>query len=333
MRSYLKELENCELCEWKCGVNRLEGECGVCMMEEPKVVSAKLHPAPPKSYTVFMAGCNFRCLNCQNWNIAHYPEQDASLRGFVEPKELAEEAVSKINSDEGKMMGADRIFFSGGSPTPSLPYIEEVVKEARKIDHGVKVNYDTNGFMTKSSLVRVLEFADSLTFDIKAYEDETHRALTGAPVEPVLRNAEYIARNAKDKLWEFRYLLIPGINDEDVGSVVEFLHDIDPSLPLNFLAFRPNFVLDNYKGATKDSMEKAVETAKNIGMTNVSWSGRTGIDGDLLDLSSDKYEKEGARLGGAIAEKYGCVTHPRDCGDCYSDKECSIKRYNPFRRT
>ncbi len=261
------------------------------MMGEPKVASAKLHPAPPKSYTVFMAGCNFRCLNCQNWNIAHYPEQDASLIGFVEPKELAEEAVDKINSREGKMMGADRIFFSGGSPTPSLPYIEEVVKEARKIDHGVKVNYDTNGFMTKSSLVRVLEFADSLTFDIKAYEDETHRALTGAPVEPVMRNAEYIARNAKDKLWEFRYLLIPGINDEDVGSVVEFLHDIDPSLPLNFLAFRPNFVLDNYKGATKDSMEKAVETAKNIGMTNVSWSGRTGIDGDLLDLSSDKYER------------------------------------------
>lgn len=333
MKNYLKELENCTLCEWKCGVNRLEGECGVCMIGEPRVASATLHPAPPKSYTVFMAGCNFRCLNCQNWNIAHYPEQDASLKGFVEPKDLAEEAVNKINSKDGKLMGADRIFFSGGSPTPSLPYIEKVVEEARKIDHAIKVNYDTNGFMTKSSLIRVLDFTNSITFDIKSFEDEVHRALTGAPVEPVLRNAEYVARNAKNKLWEFRYLLIPGINEDNVRPLAGFLADIDGDLKLNLLAFRPNYVLDNYKGATQNSMQKAVETAEKAGLNHVTWSGRTGINGDILDWSSDKYGKEGAKLGGAIAEKYGCVTHPRDCGACPSYKECKIKRYNPFRRT
>ena len=47
---FLQELDACELCE-----HRL-----------PTVASAALHPAPPESYTVFMAGCNYKCLNCQN---------------------------------------------------------------------------------------------------------------------------------------------------------------------------------------------------------------------------------------------------------------------------
>lgn len=329
VEDFLNGLEDCTLCEWRCGVDRLEGELGVCMLEEPRVASATLHPAPPQSYTVFMTGCNFRCLNCQNWEIAHYPVQDTSVRGYVEPKELAEEAVSKIRSTRGRMIGADRIFFSGGSPTPSLPYIEEVVKEARKIDDEVKVNYDTNGFMTESSLKRVLEFTSSLTFDIKAYRDEVHRALTGAPVEPVLRNAEYVAKNAKDKLWEFRYLLIPGVNDEDVSELAEFLASIDEDIPLNFLAFRPNFVLEEYRGARDEDMERAVRRAEKIGLKNVSWSGKTGLPGRGL---VEEKVCEVDRLN-KIADMIGCSSRPRNCGSCSNFEFCPIKNYSARRRS
>jgi len=63
----LQDLENCQLCEWRCGVNRLKGELGICRVAEPLVASATLHPAPPSSYTIFMAGCNFKCLHCQKY--------------------------------------------------------------------------------------------------------------------------------------------------------------------------------------------------------------------------------------------------------------------------
>lgn len=315
----MKGLKDCELCAWRCGVDRLEGEKGVCMLGRPKVASATLHPAPPQSYTVFMAGCNFRCLNCQNWVIAHHPEQDTDVRGYVEPEELAEEAVSRIRSREGRMMGADRIFFSGGSPTPSLPYIEKMVEEARRIDPDLKVNYDTNGFTTEESLKRVLGFTTSITFDIKAYHDDVHRALTGAPVDPVLRNAEYVAKNAKDKLWEFRYLLIPGINEDDVRPLAEFLADIDEEVPLNFLAFRPNFVLEDHRGAARKEMESAVKTAESAGLKDVSWSGRCGIPGKDIEYGDDAANK--------IAENVGCVAHPRDCGGCSINNNCPIKKY------
>jgi len=328
MRSrFLHELENCELCEWSCGVNRLRGDLGVCMLGKPKVASAVLHPAPPQSYTVFMAGCNFRCLNCQNWNIAHFPEQKTGVRGHVEPEELAKEAVSKINSQRGRLIKADRIFFSGGSPTPSLPYIEKVVEEAKKIDPEIKVNYDTNGFMTSRSLKRVLEISDSITFDIKAFQDDIHRELTGAPVKPVLKNAKKVAEEAKEKLWEFRYLLIPGVND-DVELLARFLSDIDETLPLNFLSFRPNFVMEDYPGVKEEDMIEAVKIAKRTGLQNVSWSGRTDLPGKV-DM---KEERSGAQIAGDMAEEIGCINRPRDCASCENVFSCPVKNYRAKRK-
>ena len=45
----------------------------------PRVASRTLHPAPPESYTIFMTGYNFRCLYCQNWAIAHYPDSGGMI--------------------------------------------------------------------------------------------------------------------------------------------------------------------------------------------------------------------------------------------------------------
>ncbi len=326
---FLSELENCELCEWKCGVNRLEGELGVCMLEEPKIASTTLHPAPPQSFTVFMTGCNFRCLNCQNWDIAHLPEGKTRMRSYVKPEKLAKEAISEINSRRGKMIEADRIFFSGGSPTPSLPYVKKVVEVANKLESDIKINYDTNGFMTSESLKRIIEIADSITFDIKAFQDETHRELTGASVEPVLRNAKRVGEEAKDKLWEFRYLLIPSINQEEVEPLARFLSQIDETLPLNFLAFRPNFVMEHYNGPDQEDMDEAVQKAEKAGLENVTWSGRPSLTG-RIDLS--KKDRSGAGIAGDIAEQHGCITRPRDCGTCGNVFSCSIKDYRAERK-
>jgi pyruvate formate lyase activating enzyme len=92
--AFLRDLERCELCEHRCGVNRLKGGAGVCRVTLPCVASATLHPAPPESYTVFMAGCNFKCLNCQNWTISQYPDSGYGQRGYEDPEALAEECVT-----------------------------------------------------------------------------------------------------------------------------------------------------------------------------------------------------------------------------------------------
>jgi pyruvate formate lyase activating enzyme len=331
MQDYLQELENCTLCEWRCGINRLGGERGVCRIGIPEVASAMLHPAPPKSYTIFLAGCNFRCLNCQNWEIAHYPDTHEFVRGFVDPGSLAEESLAAIRSLKGRLIGADRIFFSGGSPDPSLPYVEEVVREARKRDRRVKVNYDTNGFMTEESLERVLRVSTSITYDIKAYHDDVHRALTGAPVAPVLRNAAEIARNVPEKLWEFRFLVIPGITVDEVAPVAAFIADINDAIPFNLLAFRPNFILEHHPPAIQFLMEEAVREARAAGLVNVRVHGYPGVAGERPKERSSPVREGGGILARSIAASAGCPADFRDCGTCRLQQNCPIKKYKARR--
>jgi pyruvate formate lyase activating enzyme len=329
---YLKELENCVLCEHRCGVDRLAGEFGVCRTGLPEVASRTLHPAPPESYTVFMAGCNFKCLNCQNWSISQYPDNRCKVDGWIEPDKLALECVGALNSHRARNMGADRVFFSGGEPSISLPYVEKVVFEAREIEPDLKVNFDTNGYMTPESLDRVLGFADSLTYDLKAFHEDTHGALTGCPPGPVLRNAEILAEKAGERIWEFRVTVVPGVNEDDLKPMCDFLAGLSRDVPVSFLAFRPNFVLDTHPGTPREVLQRAVDQASAAGLNNVTWAGMPGLPGEFAEPDAGiaaAYDHPGAARAAAASAGRGCVTSPRDCLACNVNHDCRLKRYRP----
>lgn len=331
---YLQELRCCQLCEHRCQVNRLDGELGVCRMGIPEVASRMLHRAPPASYTIFTAGCNFKCLNCQNWTISQFPDNGIIVDGYIEPERLARECMKKLDLPEASAIGADRIFFSGGEPTIHLPFIEEVVREARRVRPTMKVNFDTNGFMTRESLQRVLGFTTSITYDLKAYYDETHRAITGAPVGPVLRNAEIIAAEAPGKLWDFRIVVIPQINERDIKPLCQFVAGISRSLPVCFLAFRPNYILEDHFGASRGLMNFCLKEAKDARLSNASWSGVASISGRGGSINEDMvsvYASDGPALAASYAFARRCKTHPRDCRNCKAHSKCPLKKYIPRR--
>ena len=328
------DLRECILCEHRCGVDRMSGERGVCRLGGPVVASRTLHPAPPESYTIFVAGCNLKCLGCQNWSISQFPDNQMHVEGYIEPESLASESIKKLESPSGVLMGADRIFFSGGEPTIHLPFVESIVSEARRIRPKIKVNFDTNGFMTEKTLQRVLAFTTSITFDIKAFHDDTMRAITGAPVEPVLRNAEIVAKNASAKLWEFRIVVIPEVNEEDIKPICDFIASVSKDLPVAFLAFRPNYVLSEHFGATSELMRRCVDQAKTAGLRNVTYAGRTDIPGResaSLETAQGAYMIMGARIAASHALSKGCQSHPRDCSGCPSNSVCPLRRYIPER--
>ncbi|MFX0124171.1 MAG: radical SAM protein [Candidatus Hodarchaeota archaeon] len=331
-----KELESCKLCAWECGVDRLAGEQGVCLAGLPEVASCQLHPAPPQSYTIFCSSCNFKCLNCQNWEIAHYPQIQSTIKGVINPEHIARIGVQAVNSNAGQMIGADRFFFSGGSPTIALPWIEEVVQHAKSMDPKIKVNFDTNGFPSRSSFQRILSFSDSLTFDIKAYNDEVHRALTGAPVEPVLTNAEEMAKH-RDQLWEFRNLVIPQIVDlPEIQAITEFIVSLDETLPTSFLTFRPNFCLDTHPGASRKLMEAAVILARKTGLENVHWAGFSDILGVYPSVPQhyvDKFSFQHSAVAAFYSQRAGCLQIQRNCGNCNSKLICELKGYHPHQST
>ena len=331
-RAWLDELRSCTLCEHRCEVDRIAGEVGVCRVTLPVVASAQLHPAPPSSYTVFTAGCNFKCLNCQNWTISCYPDLGAGIRGFVEPGRLAHECVEALASPGARAIRADRIFFSGGAPDVHLPYIEEVVRETRDLAPETLVNFDTNGFLTESSFARVLSFATSVTFDIKAIDNDVHRSLTGAPAAPVLRNAEKIGTEHPEKLWEYRILVIPGITDGQVPGLCDFIAEIDRALPVCFLAFRPNYALEGHPGASAALMEQCTAIARRRGLQNAHWAGFTDLPGRQAAPHAhlaEHYDSDAALLAASCAADAGCLTHPRSCADCSC--QCEMRAHVPVR--
>ena len=74
----LKKLEKCELCPFKCKVNRLNGQIGRCKCTDKiKIALYSLHyyeepciSGKEGSGTVFFSNCNLRCLFCQNYKIS-----------------------------------------------------------------------------------------------------------------------------------------------------------------------------------------------------------------------------------------------------------------------
>ncbi len=327
----LDDLKSCMLCEYRCGVDRTAAELGVCRAGASVVANQRFQAESPESHAIFMAGCNFKCLNCNTWRSAHYPDNGLMLRGHVEPAQLAAECLAGLAVPWAKRPATEQIFFTGGEPTIHLPYLEQVVTEIRKRAPETRVNLDTNGFMTEASLERTLRVADLLTYDLKAYYDDAHRALTGAPAGPALRNARDIARYAREQLWEFRILVIPKVTETEVRPLSIFLAEIDPSLPVCFLAFKPAWVLEDHPGATRMLMERCVAVARQEGLRNVSWSGRSCYGGAAPDISRDvafAYTSPGAQVAATWALEKGCDYHPRDCGACAKSAACPLKRHH-----
>ena len=103
----------CNLCNHRCTIASLKrGVCGVRENREGtlyslvynKAVSRNIDPIEKKpifhllpgseSFSIATAGCNFKCLHCQNSDISQMPrDQDRILGRDFEPKEVVSEAL------------------------------------------------------------------------------------------------------------------------------------------------------------------------------------------------------------------------------------------------
>ena len=313
---HLSELKRCNLCEWRCGVNRLEGERGVCRADMHPRIAYTMLSETLASYSVTMLGCNFRCIYCNAYRISQYPDAQWFYRDYVEPAVLADEAVSRMTPD------TDKISFTGGEPTIHLPYIEEVVQEVQEKYAEIGVGIATNGFCTPKTLKRVIDISTSISFEIKAYDNDVHRMLTGAPSAPVLRNAEVLARKARDSIRVFRTVVIPGITEHQVLKIAEFIAEIDPTIPYRLIGFRPNFILYYHPGPSMALMNDLTEQCKDAGLTDVAWSGYypTEIPGGSETEIAAQYLR-----------RAGCRRYPRSCGECELRDRCPACLLEPWR--
>jgi len=114
----------------------------------------------------------------------------------------------------------------------------------------------------------------SIKFDIKAWDENLHRALTGVTNVQTLDNFQFIGKMI-DKRPELPLLiastlLIPGyIDEEEIHHIARFITSINPSIPYTLLAFYPHFYMSDLPLTSKDMAYRCLHTATAEGLKNV----------------------------------------------------------------
>jgi len=324
--NYLNELKACTLCEWRCKVDRLSGERGVCRVGIPEIAYTSFAYIL-KSYSITFLGCCFRCIYCNAYRISQYPDAGWIYRGYSEPEDVVYELYKALSTPLAQKIGMRRLSFTGGEPSLHTPYMEAVVDRAREVVPGIEVGIATNGFSTRHTLKRLMTLASYFNFEIKAFDGTVHEALTGAPVEPVLRNAESVATKNPEKIRVFRTVVVPGITDAQVPKIAEFIRDIDPVIPYRLIGFRPSYILYYHPGPSKRLMQRLVKTCKDIGLKNVDFSGYYPIN---APVKADDTGADAAQVAATYLQLAGCPTNPRNCGSCTLKDRCKATLMEPW---
>ena len=85
---------------------------------------------------------------------------------------------------------------------------------------GVHTAPDTNGLLGSRLSQEELQHVDLVLLDIKSWDAQRHKQITGQPIGPVLEFAKRLAAS-KRPVW-LRYVLVPGLTDkiEDIPSLL-----------------------------------------------------------------------------------------------------------------
>ncbi len=203
-----EELKDCRLCARDCGVNRREGELGFCKTGERAVV-ASYGPHPGEeaplsgtrgSGTIFFAGCNLRCIFCQNYETSHY-----MLGREVSVSELADIMLSL------QRRGCHNINLV--SPSHIIPQI--IAALARAVPRGLDlpVVYNTGGFDSLRGLELLDGLIDIYMPDLKYQDPDVAEKLSGARQYPRINRAAILEmhRQVGDLVLDDRGLAVSGL--------------------------------------------------------------------------------------------------------------------------
>jgi pyruvate formate lyase activating enzyme len=212
---------------------------------------------------VFYESCTANCLLCQNW---HFRTASPSRGGTRSARELADAATDATFC----------VCYFGGDPASQLPHALAASK--RLAERGVRICWETAGLMHPKLLDRAVEYSFStggcVKFDLKAFDEELHQALSGVSNRRTLQNFARAARRSRERpeppLVVASTLLVPGYVDaHQVGKIARYIASIDPDIPYALLAFAPHFFMDDLPHTSAAQAAAAEEAARDAGLARV----------------------------------------------------------------
>ncbi|MGZ9147104.1 MAG: radical SAM protein [Candidatus Deferrimicrobiaceae bacterium] len=277
----VRTLERCRLCPRGCGVNRRNGETGFCGAGiSLRVAAVSVHHGeePPisgtrGSGTVFFSHCNMKCIFCQN-----YPISQLGVGERMSTEELGERLLGL------ERKGTHNVNFV--TPTPHVPQLIGAVAAAREKGFALPVVYNSNGYDSPEALALLERVVDIYLPDVKYVSPRLAEDVSATPdypahnaaavsemfrqVGPLSPGEDGIAR--KGVL--LRHLVIPGKGDETEKVLARLRETYGPQVPLSLMGqYFPAYQAASVPGLNRrlasDEYERAVETARRLGLDNV----------------------------------------------------------------
>jgi pyruvate formate lyase activating enzyme len=148
----------------------------------------------------------------------------------------------------------------------------------RKPDRILRICWETNGTMSETLLDEILDIAlisgGCIKFDLKAWDDSLHMALTGATNSRTYTNfkraGKKIGLRPDPPLIIANTLLVPGyVGTDQIRHIAAFISDIDPNIPYSLLAFHPQYLMSDLPLLSKSEADLCLSIAKKAGLKRV----------------------------------------------------------------
>ena len=146
-------------------------------------------------------GCNMRCDFCQNYHISqNIPD---SIMPGATPEKIADNALTAHNN-----IG---LAFTYNEPIIWFEFVKDTAEIIKS--KGLFTALVTNGFINPRPLDELIEVTDAFNVDLKAFNNDFYKRLTGASIAPVKNSLKKISGSGRHL--EITTLLIPGQNDDE----------------------------------------------------------------------------------------------------------------------
>ncbi len=218
-----------------------------------------LHFLPgSRSYSIATAGCNLHCKNCQNWEISQRRPEETYNIDLPPEKVVAEAVDSQCRS----------IAYTYTEPNIFFEYVMDTAMLAR--EQGLRNVLVTAGYINPLPQQELCQVSDAANVDLKGFTEDFYAQVCLGRLRPVL---DALILYQQEGVWlEVTNLILPTLND-DLRQIREMClwlgEHLGDEVPLHFSRFSPRYRLKNLPPTPVETLERARETALEVGLKYV----------------------------------------------------------------
>ncbi len=260
-------LSECTICENMCRVDRTNDNRGICRVGDKSFYASEFvhvgeEPEIVPSHTVFFTGCTFKCVYCQNWDIAQSEMAECDA-GYAATESLTEQIVRRANS-------VRNLNLVGGNPDQHMANIFTILVDLARLGYPRPVVWNSNNYMTETAVELLTGVTDLHLADFKYGNNDCAETLS-----KVKRYWDVITRNLlmEKRAAEIliRHLVLPGHVDCCTAKVVEWVAGNLPTATFNLMfQYRPEHLASEYpeinRHVSQDERYRAIDLATAAGV-------------------------------------------------------------------